>query len=306
MPRKLGILIVGVGGRLGAALSREYGREHDVVGLTRAQLDLRQVEEIEAKIGRLEFDLMINCAAQTNVDRCETEREEAFLINAKAPAVLAKICAERQVRLIHISTDYVFDGEGGEPYAEDDAANPVSVYGESKKEGEELVLAAGGRSLVVRVSWVFGPERPSFVDAIIERARTSEKVEAIADKFSTPSYTLDLAVMLKPFLWSRRAPAPDDRAGNDFHTGIMHLTNDGACSWQEYGQWALDCCVANGVALKTEQVGALRLAEMKAFVARRPAHTVLSTSRYRQWSGYSPRPWREAVADYVRDFVTRR
>ena len=148
----------------------------------------------------LEFDALINTAAQTNVDRCETDQEEAFALNGEAPGVLAEICAQKRAPFIHVSTDYVFDGEKREPYAEEDEARPVSVYGESKREGERRALAANDRALVVRVSWVFGPDRPSFVDWAIGQAREREEVKAIADKWATPTYTLDLAGWLKPLI----------------------------------------------------------------------------------------------------------
>ena len=124
---------------------------------------------------RPRFDVLINAAGFTKVDLCETQPERAFLINAEAPRVLAEICGEKNARLIHFSTDYVFDGEKREPYTEEDEATPISVYGESKLAGENNVLAAQDRNLVVRVSWVFGPDRPSFIDAMIKRAQESER-----------------------------------------------------------------------------------------------------------------------------------
>ncbi len=128
------VVIVGAGGRLGAALAREYASEFEVVGFNHAQLDLGAPEQMRETLGGMDFDALINTAAQTNVDRCETEVEEAFALNGKAPGVLAEICARKKARFIHISTDYVFDGEKREPYTEEDEARPVSVYGESKTE----------------------------------------------------------------------------------------------------------------------------------------------------------------------------
>src|SRR3954454_17738417 len=130
------VVIVGAGGRLGAALVREYAGQFDVVGFKHAQLDLGKPEELRATLGGLEFDALINTAAQTNVDRCETHPEEAFALNGEAPGVLAEICAKKKARFLHISTDYVFDGEKREPYSEEDAVRPVSIYGESKRAGE--------------------------------------------------------------------------------------------------------------------------------------------------------------------------
>ena len=300
------IVIVGSGGRLGAALMRELARKLDVVGLNHAQLDLADAKQIHAKINNLEFDVLINAAAFTNVDLCEKERGQAFQINAEAPRSLAEICREKKAKLIHFSTDYVFDGKKHEPYLESDPANPISVYGESKRKGEENVLAVHDRHLVVRVSWVFGPDRPSFIDAVIKRAREEEHIDAIADKFAAPTYTLDIAQMLSQCFgdWSRRAPAPDGPWAGRLQ-GILHFANASECSWQQYAQHAIDCCHKLGVPLKAKTVAPLKLDDMRSFVARRPVYSVLSTTKFRSLTGAPPRSWRDAVADYVRDFIGR-
>jgi dTDP-4-dehydrorhamnose reductase len=285
------IVVVGAGGRLGAALVREYARGFDVVGFNHAQLDLGAPEQLRSTLGALDFDVLANAAAQTNVDRCETEQEEAFALNAEAPRILAEICREKKARFIHISTDYVFDGEKREPYTEEDEARPISVYGESKREGERRALEANDLALIVRVSWVFGPDRPSFIDAILKKAREEEEISAVADKWATPTYTLDLAAWLKPFL-------SDQTAG-----GLLHLANSGECSWQEYAQWALDCCHVQGIPMKARKVGAASLADMKNFIAKRPVYSVLGSGKYQRATGETPRPWRDAVAAYVRDHV---
>ena len=281
------IIILGAGGRLGAALTREYREKFDVVAFNHSQLDLANVGEIHHNIDELKFDVLINTAAFTNVDLAESQREQAFAINADAPKHLAEICSEKKAKLIHFSTDYVFDGEKREPYSETDVAKPISVYGASKRAGEENVLALQDRHLVVRVSWVFGPDRPSFIDAMIKRAREEESIDAITDKFSTPTYTRDIAEMLSQFFEV------------DVPGGVLHFANAGECSWQEYAQHALDRCQASGVSLKAKTVGALKLADMKDWVARRPVYSVLSTAKYAKLSGGSPRSWRDAVSDYI-------
>lgn len=281
------IVIIGAGGRLGAALLHAYRETHEVTGFSHAQIDIGDFDEVEQLLMHLEFDLMINCAAMTNVDLCEEQRNEAFRINASAPELLAQIAGDKGARFIHFSTDYVFDGQKQTPYVEEDEAVPISIYGESKREGEENVLNENERHLVVRVSWVFGPERPSFVDNVIQRARENEAVDAVADKFSTPTYTGDIAAMLPRFF-------PADVGG------ILHFANGGECSWQQYAQHALDCCFKLGLPLKTITVEPLRLADMEGFVARRPVYTVLSTARFTEITGQAPRSWRDAVAEYVK------
>jgi dTDP-4-dehydrorhamnose reductase len=156
------------------------------------------------------------------------------------------------------------------------------------------VLAASAENLVVRVSWVFGPDRPSFLDQILQRALKEERVEAIADKVSVPTYTLDAAEML----W-RVLERPE-------MTGVLHVCNAGECTWQEYGQHVLDCAAAAGMPLKARTVEAIKLAEMKAFVARRPEYTPLSAAKYARLTGAAARWWRDAVDDYVRTFCLKR
>ena len=292
--QQMKILILGTGGRLGAALLCEYQSEHDVAGFNRTELDLANLDKIHRKVGKTDFDMLINAAAFTNVDLCETQSEQAFRVNAEAPGVLAEICGEKNARLIHFSTDYVFDGAKRVPYTEEDEANPISVYGESKLAGEKKVLAMENRHLVVRVSWVFGPDRPSFIDGMIKRAQVNENVDAVADKFSTPTYTRDIARMLPQFF------------DGDLVGGILHFANAGKCSWQEYAQWALDCCDKAGLSLKAKTVGACKLEDMTNWVARRPVYSVLSTAKYTQVTGTSPRTWREAVADYITRFYSKK
>jgi dTDP-4-dehydrorhamnose reductase len=276
-------VILGSGGRLGAALQREWG----AAGFTRAQLDITDAAALEAALGPLDFDVLVNCAAQTNVDRCETQPEEAYAINRDAVRNIARLCSAKGARCIHISTDYVFEGLQRIPYIEEDKAVPISVYGESKLAGERALFDIDPAHLAVRVSWVFGPDRPSFIDQILQKAKTTDKVEAIGDKWAVPTYTLDIATLLQPFLRDRR------------EGGLLHVCNTGECTWQEYGQYALDCAREAGVPLMAHTVGALKMADLKAFIAKRPPYTVMSTSRLAGLTGVAPRSWQEAVREYV-------
>ena len=306
------IVIVGAGGRLGAALLREYHGKFDVIGFDRTQLDVSDLSGVREKLQQTDFDILINASGFTKVDVCETQPGPAFLINAEAPRVFAEICDQKRARLIHFSTDYVFDGEKRGPYTEEDVATPISVYGESKLAGEKNVLAAHDRNLVVRVSWVFGPDRPSFIDAMIKGAQESERLDAVANKFSTPTYTLDIAEMLPHFFVAGGFDAGNPVAVNargysatDVR-GILHFANTGQCTWQEYAQWALDCCQKVGVPLRARTVGAGKLENMSNWIARRPVYSVLSTAKYTSLTGISPRTWREAVSDYITHFYSKK
>lgn len=285
------IAIIGSGGRLGAALAREWRAAGDeVVGFNHAALDIADAAAMRTTLEPLDFDVLVNCAAQTNVDRCETNRDEAFQLNAAAPQTLGEICATKRARFVHISTDYVFDGAKRTPYLESDPAEPISIYGESKRAGEVNALdATDGAALVVRVSWVFGPDRPSFIDAILKRAVNEEFVDAIADKIAVPTYTLDAAQLLHPLL------------GDAAARGVLHLCNAGECTWQRYGQHALDVAAAAGVALKAKTVAPLKMSDLKAFIAKRPVYTAMSTEKLSALTGITPRSWEAAVEDYVRN-----
>ncbi len=286
------VFILGSNGRLGAALVRRWQKLpqiSEVVALTRIQVDLSNSEAAEAGLAAQDFgpgDVVVNCAAATDVDACERDSAMAFRINAETPARLARLCASRGARLVHLGTDYVFDGILDRPYAEEDEAKPLSHYGASKLKGDHTVLAASPEHCVVRVSWVFGPDKPSFVDAIVRRALTSPEAAAVHDKTSSPAYTEDLALWLEEFL----SPS---LAG-----GIYHLCNSGTCSWRDYGEYALECAKRQGVPVLTTSVAPLTLAEMKSFVALRPPHTSLDTGKFTRATGITPRPWQEAVEEY--------
>jgi len=287
------IAIIGPNGRLGAAFVRDYQRDYEVTSYDRRQLDLAQLDRVRSALAGAKFELLINCAALTNVDYCESHREDAFVVNAEAPRLLAEIANEKSAKLVHFSTDYVFDGKKTDPYVEEDKAVPLSIYGESKLEGERRVLEVSSQHLVVRLSWVFGPDKPSFIDQVMQRARETAAVTAVADKFSSPTYALDVASWLRPTV-AKNA------------NGILHLANNGGCSWQEWAQYAIDVCRSLGLPLKAERVGAVSLADMKNFVARRPVHTVLSSAKFTALAGVQPRHWREAVADYISAHVSKK
>ncbi len=283
------VVVTGTGGRLGAAVARQLRERHRVVAYDRRAMDLRCPQQMDDHLGALEFEVLINCAAVTQVDYAEQHPVEAHEANALAPAHMAAICARRGARMIHVSTDYVYDGAAPGLRRETDAVNPLSVYGRTKREGEERVLEADDRFIVARTSWVFGPDRPSFVDQIIARAQKEADCGAIADKFSSASYSLDMAEQLD-FLLSVR------------EGGVYNLCNEGSCTWHTLGQAALDTVAALGWKLHTRTLAEQRLADMTALLAPRPVHTSLDVTRLAAATSLRPRPWREALADYLRTY----
>jgi dTDP-4-dehydrorhamnose reductase len=285
------VIILGSNGRLGSALVRRWKNlpDTEVIALTRAQLDLSDPDKAEEGLAAQVFgsgDVVVNCAAATDVDGCERDLDLARKINAESPGRLARLCAGRGARMVHIGTDYVFDGTLDRPYTEEDEPHPLSHYGVTKLEGDHAVIAASPNHCVVRVSWVFGPDKPSFVDAIVRRALTSPEAAAVHDKTSSPSYTEDMALWMAEFLKS------------SLPGGIYHLCNTGTSSWRDYGEYALTCAKKNGVPVLTTTVAPLALADMKAFIAVRPPNTPLDTAKFTRLTGITPRSWKEAVEDY--------
>jgi len=281
------VLILGARGRLGATLVREWSGRHEVTGLGRAEVDVADPVALRDLLGRTPFDVLVNASGLTNVDLCESRRDEAWQVNAVAPGLMAAVAGRKGARFLHFSTDYVFDGRQPGARREDEPTAPLGWYGATKREGEVRVLEQPGDPLVLRVSWVFGPDKPAFPDTLIQRALVSDRVEAISDKFSTPTYAVDVAGWIEPFF----DPAPPG--------GIYHVCNTGGCSWQEYGAHALRCAHDAGVPVRTVEVAPLALSEMKAFVAPRPVHTILSNEKLASVTGLTPRPWQDALRDHI-------
>ncbi|PWU11607.1 MAG: dTDP-4-dehydrorhamnose reductase [Verrucomicrobia bacterium] len=282
------VAILGSKGRLGAALTHLWRPVAEILPYCREKLDISRLQDVEKLVTRIPCEFVINCTGLTNVDNCENDPKEAFLLNASSPALMARICSARGIHFIHFSTDYVFDGKHPKLLTEEDPAQPISHYGSSKLEGEMEVLRAGQTAL--RVSWVFGPDKPSFVDQILQRALTEDQIEAVADKTSCPTYTHDLAEWMKIFL------------SNEIKGNLFHLCNSGACSWREYGQHAIDCALEYGMPLKARRVLPLKMDEVRAFKAKRPCHTAMSTGKFAALWGQPLRSWKDAVREYVRIF----
>jgi len=283
------ILILGSRGRLAAALARGWRSDYEVVSLGREDMDVSDLRALEHGLALHEFEWLVNGTGMTNVDGCEGARDEAWKVNAVAPGVMAAAARRRGARLIHFSSDYVFDGMSGSPCREEDTARPLGWYGETKLAGERAVLSDDTAHLVIRVAWVFGPDKPGFLDGILSRARTETQVGAIADKFGSPTFSSDVAGWLEPFFHSAKPG------------GLFHAANAGGCSWREYGAFALECASRAGAPLATTEVAPLRLADMKQFLAPRPVYTVLSTTKLTATTGITPRPWQEAVRQFIQE-----
>lgn len=284
------VVVVGSGGRLGSVLAAQLSRRHRVVALDRSDLDLADGGSIRRVLGAIDYGWLFLTAALTDVDYCETHPREAYLVNAEAAGAIAEISAEKCAHVTYLSTDMVFDGSSAVPYRETDSPMPISVYGHTKHGGERRVLAASHKNLVARVSWLFGPSRPGFPEWIVRQAATCECPNLPEDKFARPTYTVDLAEWLEALVFGNdEGPA----------SGVVHLCNDGTCSWKQWGEACVDLARMSGMTSLAEKIRGITLSEVEAFVASRPLNSALYTGKFSKLTGIRPRPWSEALRHFV-------
>ncbi|MGB6222657.1 dTDP-4-dehydrorhamnose reductase [Haloferula sp.] len=290
LKRSLRIGVIGANGRLGQAVVSRFSALAQPIAITRDQLDLSNPSGIEELVLNCKLDMVVITAAMTAVDDCEKNKELAYSINSEGPGKIARVCAEHGIKVVYISTDFVFDGSGDRPYREGDKVNPISVYGASKLKGEQMVLAASGENLVVRVSWLYGAASPAFPEWIIRQATMNDTLALPAEKIGSPTASEDVAAYLEPLLGLE---------GAESAKGIVHLCNSGSCSWREWGQFCLDEATNAGAELRTRTIGVNRMEDIAAFVAKRPRMSALDNSLYCELTGVRPRSWESALSDHL-------
>lgn len=277
-------LVVGAEGQLGRALVARLGADLAWAG-GRSGLDVTDAAAVERRLAEVRPEVVFNAAAWNAVDLAETRFAEALLANAAGPAHLARSARACGARLVHVSTDYVFDGAATRPYGEDDPPRPLCLYGVSKLAGEQAVAASGDEHLVVRTSAVLGTgasraKGGSFVERILARARAGQPLRVVADQVFSPTYAPDLAEALVAL--ARRGAR-----------GLLHVTNSGSCSWHALAVAALELAGVDA------PVAPIRSAELQA-PARRPAYSVLSGERLAALGLPPLRPWRAALPELLR------
>lgn len=286
----LRILQFGTTGQVARELLAQ-AKDHDVVvtALSRAEADLEYPDAVVRALRSHPADLVVVAAAYTAVDLAESEPGKAHAVNAESPAAIAAACEELGEAMIWFSTDYVFDGEKGEPYAEDDATRPLNIYGASKLSGERMVLASCPRALVLRTSWVVSSHGKNFVKTMLRLAGEGAPIRVVDDQFGRPTSAADLAGFVLA-----QAPRLVAAAGGDPVFGVHHFANAGEVSWKTFAEGVFDLALGKAA----PEVGAIATAERPS-PARRPMRGTLGTARLEQVFGVAPRPWREALADIV-------
>lgn len=283
-------LVLGVAGMLGTDVAAELRkRGHELVGLDVAELDITDPVAV-ARIGAGEvgkFDWCINCAAYTAVDKAESEADAAMLLNGIAPGYIATSCRMADIRLLHVSTDFVFNGTASEPYKEEEPTDPIGAYGRSKRNGEEAVQANDPSALIVRTAWLYGPNGNSFPKTMIRAFLAGRQLRVVSDQKGSPTYTADLARVLVDL--SEKAP----------EGGIYHATGPDIVSWHRF---AIDAIEAYQREVQHEvphvEIEPIRTEEYPT-PARRPSYSALSFEKV-QALGIEPmRHLREALADFV-------
>ncbi len=279
------VLITGAAGMLGTALRELAPTGVTVTGIDLDDGDLSDPAQALRLVTDRSPDVVIHCAAMTNVDGCTREPELAFRHNAVASGNVAAACAQVGARMMALSTDYVFDGSAGRPYTEYDSPHPLSPYGESKWEGEKRITAALDDHLIVRTQWLYGPNGRNFVATIVNAARNRPELRVVADEFGSPTYTHDLARRLWELAFRRDA------------TGVLHTTNAGVCSWADLARFALD-----RAGLERVPVVPIPHTEWDSPTTR-PAYSPLQSARLAELSLAPLRSWQEAVSEYVAAYL---
>ena len=274
------VVVFGAGGQVGAELvSQARAVGHEVVGLTRVSHDITDGAATRERIHQERPEVVFNAAAYTAVDRAESEPEVAAAINATAPAVMAAACARAGIRLVHYSTDYVFDGTATAPIPEDAPVAPLGVYGATKLAGEEAVRAADARAYVVRTAWVYGLDGTNFIRTVLRLTRERGEMRVVDDQRGSPTWARDLA-------------AASLRLVEDCPPGTYHLTNSGDCTWYE-----LALAVVRHAGIQA-RITPIATGEYLT-AARRPAYSVLDNRAWREAGQPALRAWQEAIAEFV-------
>lgn len=284
------IIVTGCNGQLGRAINREYegSAEYELVNTDVEELDITSAEEVLKLVECVKPYAIINCAAHTNVDKCETDADNAYRINAVGPRNLAVASSRYGAKLVHVSTDYVFAGDGNRPYTEFDTPAPKSVYGASKLAGENFVKEFADRYFIVRTAWLYGDGK-NFLRTMLRLSESNGEVSVVSDQLGSPTSAAELARAIVSLV-------PTD------NYGVFHGTCGGMCSWADF---ASEIFRLAGKDTRVKYITSEEYAAMYPAAASRPAYSVLDNYMLRITGGYEFADWKDALAEYMRDFIER-
>ncbi len=285
------ILITGANGMLGSDMINilyscpplPTGERIEVRGAARADFDITDYNQTIRFLTDAKPDIVIHAAGYTKVDDCESNREIAFKVNAAGTKNVALGCKEIKAKLIHISTDYIFNGKKRTPYLEDDMPEPLSVYGDSKLKGEQAVQDILKDFIIIRTSWLFGKNGNNFVSAILKQSEKTKIIKVVNDQTGSPTYTIDLSRAVEKLILCNAV-------------GIFNVTNNGLCSWHQFAKKILKFAGINGA-----EVAPITSEELNR-PARRPVYSVLDCTKFKSTANYRMRHWEDALKDYLNSY----
>lgn len=274
------VLVTGYHGQLGydvVKLLKEQGEE--VIGATREHFDLTDEAKIKEVIRSFKPEVVVHCAAYTQVDKAEDNKELCYAVNVLGTRYIAEACREINAKMVYISTDYVFDGSSDKPYEVNDKVNPVNYYGETKLQGEYEVMKILENHFIIRISWVFGENGNNFVKTMLRLAETRNELNVVGDQYGSPTYTKDLAILIAEMIRTEKY-------------GIYHASNEGTCSWNEF---AIAIFENRGLEVK---VNAIPTSDYPTR-AKRPMSSIMSKDKLEQ-NGFNRLPdWKDALQRYL-------
>lgn len=278
------VLVTGVNGQLGFDVVKKLEQKgHQAHGTVRNDFDLTDDVDVLSYVQKLKPDAIIHCAAYTNVDQAETDRDNAYKVNALGTKYLAQAANEINAKMIYVSTDYVFDGSANKPYEVDHPTKPLGVYGETKLTGEEFLRNSLEQYFIVRTAWVYGFNGNNFVKTMLRLGKERGEVGVVHDQVGSPTYTVDLASFLVELVETEKY-------------GVYHASNSGICSWYDF---AVEIYKQAGIQVKVNPL----TTDQFPRPAARPKYSVLSKKKIEE-QGFTPlRPWEEALSDYLKEIL---
>jgi len=293
---KIKLALIGSNGMLAQAVTKLAPAEYEVIPFDLPEFDMTDPELVEQVLTDVMPDVIVNCAAYTQVDKCESEEVLALKVNAQGPANLAAAAKTLDAVLIHISTDYVFDGSKTVPYVEMDKTCPQSAYGRTKLAGEQAIIDSSlERYFIIRTSWLYGPGGPNFVETMLRLGAECEELGIVDDQCGSPTYTYDLVNAIFNLL------AIDNGSSITDHRlyGLYHFSNSGECSWYDFACEIFRQARENGMFLKVKKVTPIATTEYPV-LAQRPAYSVFSKEKYIQGTEAVVPEWQSSLREYFK------